>query len=98
MKSSATSSFYWIAILCVLLSNCSGSAEKQAARPMVYEGMPKVDLEEVLGRPDSVGKVQKIYDVNQGIKKSVERWYYPKRTVVFIDDTVKVTNERKDLN
>lgn len=65
---------------------------------MVYEGMAKSALQEVLGRPDSIGEVQKIYDANRGIQKSVERWYYSKRTVVLIDDTVKVTNERKDLN
>ncbi len=65
---------------------------------MVYEGMAKSDLENVLGKPDSIGEVQKIYDPNRGKQKSVVRWYYEKRTVVLIDDTVKVSNERKNFN
>lgn len=72
-----------------------GSGEEQRVKPMVFEGMPANDLEQVLGEPDSISKGGTIYDVAAGEIKELFRWHYKKRTVVVIDDTVKVPNEVK---
>lgn len=80
----------------VLLSACNSGSEsgnKSKAPALVNEGMPKSDLERVLGEPDSIATGLSIYDVEAGQKKELERWYYPKRTVVLLDDTVMVANE-----
>lgn len=82
-----------VAVL-LLTSSCGPSREEEPqAKPMVYEGMPVSELEQVLGRPDSVSKGGTIYDVEAGKKKFLHRWHYKKRTVVIIEDTVKVPNE-----
>lgn len=60
---------------------------------MIYEGMPVNEVEQLLGRPDSISKNGTIYDVEAGKKKSLYRWHYEKRTIVIVEDTVKVPNE-----
>ena len=81
--------------LLTLLASCSSfeSGETQQAKPMVYEGMAVEELKQVLGEPDSTSQGGTIYDVEAGNKKALYRWYYEKRTVVVIDDTVKVPSE-----
>lgn len=76
----------------------TGTTHSAETQKMVYEGMPGVDLKNVLGAPDSTAEWGSVYDVEAGRKKAVERWYYPKRTVVLIDDTVKVPNENTPIN
>ncbi len=84
---------------CVLLGliSCRPSTDtnENSAPQLVYEGMTVIELSKVLGEPDSVQTGNQIYDAASSRRKPMERWYYPKRTVVVIDDTVKVTNERQ---
>lgn len=80
----------------VILTSCLAETEKEGeVKPMVYEGMSVDDLENTLGKPDSVVKGGTVYDVASGRKKKVERLYFKKRTVVAIDDTVKVPDETR---
>ena len=82
--------------LTLLSSACNAgndSGNKSNAPALIIEGMPKSALGNVLGVPDSISTGLSIYDVEAGEKKALERWYYPKRTVVLVDDTVKVANE-----
>lgn len=83
-------------LCCVMLASCADSADdKESVKPMVYEGMPVTELENTLGKPDSVVKGGTVYDVESGRKKKVERLHFKKRIVVAIDDTVKVPDERR---
>jgi len=88
-KSALISGF---AAVVIIVAAC-GERVEEKAKPMVYEGMGLMELETVLGRPDSIVAGGTVYDVEAGKKKSLERWHYTKRTVVVIDDTVKVPNE-----
>lgn len=83
------------AAIALLAISCESgrSGKEQQVKPMVFEGMPANDLERVLGEPDSISKGGTIYDVAAGKKKALFRWHFKKRTVVVIDDTVKVPNE-----
>ena len=59
---------------------------------MVYEGMPANELENVLGKPTNIDSSGSVFDANKGKTIKVQKWYYDKRTVVLIDDTVKTPN------
>ncbi len=75
--------------------SCKGesAAPDKDPPPLVREGMSAAKLRETIGRPDSVVISGTVYDVELGQKRVVSRWYYPKRTVLLIDDTVKVGRE-----
>ena len=64
---------------------------------MVYEGMPAKDLESTLGEPMKVDSTGSVFDANKGRTLKVQKWYYEKRTVVLIDDTV-ITPNLPDTN
>lgn len=85
------STLFLLSIAC----SSPSSREKEARTPsMIDEGMSAESVRKLLGQPDSTESGGAIYDVASGKKKMLERWYYPKRTIVMIDDTVKVANER----
>lgn len=90
--------WFFVPLLCACDSSENDGRKGGTTKQMVHEGMPAGSLRNVLGEPDSTVKGGTVYDVEMGVKKSVERWHYPKRTVVLIDDTVKVPNERPAVN
>lgn len=73
---------------------CSGNQEKEGTtvRSMVYEGMTATDLENILGEPTKIDSSGSVFDANKGETIKVQKWYYEKRTVVLIDDTVITPN------
>ncbi len=96
MKSKSKVARIAVWLSCIVFASCADSTdEKEAVKPMVYEGMPVNELETTLGKPDSVVKGGTVYDVASGRKKKVERLFFKKRVVVAIDDTVKVPDEKK---
>lgn len=80
--------------LAVALSACSdaGNTTQEKLRPMVYEGMSATNLKNVIGIPDQIDSSGTVFDANSGKTEKVEKWFYDKRTVVIINDTVIVPN------
>lgn len=82
-----------------LFTACTGNQKENEAkaRPMVYEGMSAGDLENILGQPIKIDSSGSVFDANKGKTIKVQKWYYEKRTVVLIDDTV-ITPNLPDIN
>lgn len=77
--------FFW--------SHCIPTPENETeVKPLVYEGMSSQDLERVLGSPSKKDSVSSIYLANEKKTVAVEKWYYDKRTVLVINDTIKDPN------
>ena len=82
-------------LLCILffsLVGCGSNEVKKEERPLVYEGMPKEELEYVLGQPIRVDSLNPIFDGETMKKMPVEKWVFKKRTVILINDSVKNPN------
>ncbi len=77
-----------ILILSVVLASCN-QANKDSERPLIYEGMSSKDLVEVLGRPASIDSSSKVFNAEIRVMQNLEKWYFPNRTVLIINDTVK---------
>jgi len=54
--------------------------------------MSATELEAAIGRPDSLNNKGVVFEAATSTKKTVEKWFYPRRTVVLIDDTVTSPN------
>jgi hypothetical protein len=81
----AFSIFFW--------SHCTPKQNSEkAVRSLVYEGMSAQDLERVLGAPSKKDSVSSIYLADEKKTVAVEKWYYDKRTVLIINDTIKDPN------
>lgn len=82
--------------ICVVISIYScGDANKEINSPgLVQEGMSTSEVEKVLGKPEKRDTSGLIYDVESDAMQQVERWHYEKRTMVFINDTLKSSNIR----
>lgn len=89
-RSSKSLFLRWIqfVFLIALMAACSPS-EPRKEKPLVYEGMSKAELEQVLGLPNLQDTLGHMLDVNTNGKIFLERWSYDKRTVLIINDTVK---------
>lgn len=69
---------------------CQSGGKKEAEiRPLIYEGMPKGELVEILGQPDSVLSGGTVYNADYNKSFPIEKWYYKTRTVMIINDSVK---------
>ncbi len=82
---------FLVFLVCSLTTACSGGnqeKENTQVRSMVYEGMPAKDLENILGTPAKIDSSGSVFDANKGKTIKVQKWYYEKRVVVLIDDTV----------
>lgn len=88
-----------LAFFVITLAACTENQKEMEtkAKPMVYEGMPAGDLENILGKPTKVDSSGSVFDANKGKTIKVQKWYYEKRTVVLIDDTV-ITPNLPDTN
>lgn len=69
---------------------CTGNRneDKASVKPMVYEGMSAEELKNILGEPMERDSTGSVFDANKGKTLKVQKWYFEKRTVVLIDDTV----------
>jgi hypothetical protein len=83
--------YLFVLILSLVLTACAEQAQKEP-RPLVYEGMPKSELENVLGVPRSIDSTGSVFSAESGKKLKIERWTYEKRTVLIINDTVTQPN------
>jgi hypothetical protein len=81
----------FVLILSLVLTACAEHAQKEP-RPLVYEGMSKSELENVLGVPRSIDSTGSVFSAESGKKLKIERWKYEKRTVLIINDTVTQPN------
>jgi len=79
-----------IAFLAVIITCACADTEK--SKPLVYEGMSAEELENTLGAPISQDSVRYIFEGETMEMLPVEKWTYPKRIVLLINDTVKVPN------
>lgn len=77
------------AALIFLVVSCGNPPPPETDQPLIHEGMSVEELKEILGAPDSIYPGGTVYDANTESTKKVERWMYPKRNVLVIDDTVK---------
>lgn len=77
-------------------SSCTTKRAEEKVRPLVYEGMPVKELEDVLGEPERKESEGKVYDANSGKTKTVSHWYYSRRTVTLINDTVVSANSKRE--
>lgn len=90
---SATAIGTYVLILSALsFSACDTGDPPEEVRPLVYEGMSAEELRQTLGNPEKTEPGGTVYDANAEKTKVVEKWFYAKRTVVLIDDTVKSPN------
>ncbi len=81
----------FLLILIFTISGCDrGDSVKQPKKPLIYEGMPSSELTLTLGQPDSVQQGGTVYNADLNKTQNVEKWYYETRTVVLIDDTIKM--------
>jgi len=80
-----------VLFILILLSACNG-ADKNKPKALVYEGMPKSELLNVLGQPNRIDTTGKIYQTRTNEMHTLERWFYEKRVVVLINDSVKNPN------
>lgn len=79
--------------LLVILFSCSGADSNNDERQaLVYEGMPKSELLNVLGQPNRIDTTGKIFQTRTNEIQTLERWFYDKRIVVVINDSVKNPN------
>lgn len=77
----------FILIACVA---CKPGGKKDAdVRPLIYEGMPKDELIEILGQPDSIVSGGSVYNADYNKNFAIYKWYYKTRTVMIINDSVK---------
>jgi hypothetical protein len=54
--------------------------------------MSSQELESVLGQPNEKDSISSIYLPDQSKTVAVEKWFYDKRVVLIINDTIKVPN------
>ncbi len=96
MKLFKSLGFWLFMLIALLLNSCTTSnPSEESARPLVYEGMSAEDLKSVLGNPERRDTSGLVYDAESDTRKRMERWYYDKRTVILINDTVKSSNFRE---
>lgn len=82
-----------ISIGALLWAQCSNiNSEETAVKPLVYEGMSSQELERVLGKPNEKDSVSAIYLADQKKTVAIEKWFYDKRIVLIINDTIKDPN------
>ena len=55
------------------------------------------ELREILGAPDSIQPGGSVYDANSERTKRVEKWFYPKRKVMVIDDSKTIRRTAETL-
>ncbi len=79
-------------LILTTLSCGSGDSKETKQRALVYEGMPKTELLKVLGSPNRIDSTGKIFQTETNEMLTLERWFYDKRTVVVLNDTVKTPN------
>lgn len=76
----------------LFILSCGNPEKEIKERPLVYEGMSGEELKNVLGLPARIDSLSPIYDGETMKKMPVEKWFYQKRTVILINDTVKNPN------
>ena len=82
-----------ILVCCIILWSCHTTQNKEPVQDIVYEGMTKYELRQVLGEPLQMDSGRIIFDVLKNKKIRLDRWTYEQRTVVIMDDTVRSANE-----
>jgi hypothetical protein len=80
--------------MCVVISiySCGDASNEINSPGLIQEGMSTSEVEKVLGKPEKKDTSGLIYDVESNAMQQVERWQYEKRTIVFINDTLKSSN------
>lgn len=87
--------FHSVALFTVVILHLSCSeanSDGENRKTLVYEGMPKSELLNVLGQPNRIDTTGKIYQTRTSEMQTLERWFYEKRIVIVINDSVKNPN------